>query len=168
MSTAHTNPAPIEVSRKRKSMLARITGGAVLATGVTVATIALWPASATETAHADGKHVGQAVSDLYYANSSEDVDAALADLDQAVSDTRTHASDYVGDQVSAQEDALNRAADGFVGSRTTDSDWDADLYQSELDIAVDDLNSQASNFRTEAPEVEQAFWDGVNEGLAID
>jgi LuxR family maltose regulon positive regulatory protein len=35
-----------------------------------------------------------------------------------------------------------------------------DLYQSELDTAVADLNDNAADFRTEGPEVQQAFWDG--------
>jgi hypothetical protein len=65
----------------------------------------------------------------------------------------------------AQEDALARAAEGFVGSRTTDDAFEADLYQAELDVAVDDLGSQAEDFRTTGPEVQQAFWDGYEAGL---
>jgi uncharacterized phage infection (PIP) family protein YhgE len=144
-----------------------IAGGLLAAVAVTAVTVALWPASAEDTARADGKQVGQAVSDLYYAQSTDEVDAALAGLDDAVAQSRDHASSEVNDQLNKQVDALDRAADGFVGSRTTDDAFEADLYQSELDYALDDLSSQADDFRTHGPQVVQAFWDGVNDGLAV-
>ena len=67
--------------------------------------------------------------------------------------------------MSDQNDALSRAADGFVGSQTAESDFDRDLYQAELDVAKDDLVTQADDFRTQGPEVQQAFWDGYQDGL---
>jgi hypothetical protein len=108
------------------------------------------------------------VTALYHAESSAEVDAALADVHDAVLDTRDHAGDAVYDQAVAQEDALARAADGFVGSLAADDEFEADLYQAELEIAVDDLSSQATDFRDQGPEVRQAFYDGYQEGLAID
>jgi hypothetical protein len=125
----------------------------------------VWPASEADKAREDGKQVGEAVSALYDATSAEEVDAALTDLHDAVADSREHAGDRVSSQVDDQADALARAADGFVGSHTTDDAFEADLYQAELDYAVDDLTSQASDFRAEGPEVQQAFWEGVQEGL---
>jgi hypothetical protein len=145
-----------------------IAGGFLAAVAVTAVTIALWPASAEETARADGKQVGQAASDLYYAQSTDEVDAAMSDLDDAVTQSRDHASSELGDQLNKQVDALDRAADGFVGSRTTDDSFEADLYQSELDYALDDLATGADNFQTNGPQVVQAFWDGVSEGLAVE
>ena len=35
----------------------------------------------------------------------------------------------------------------------------------EVNDALDDLATQADHFRTNAPEVEQAFWEGVDSGL---
>jgi ABC-type transporter Mla subunit MlaD len=69
--------------------------------------------------------VGQAVNQLYYVESTDEVDAAIGELGTAVEDTRDHAGN-----------------------------------------ALDDLSSQASDFRTNAPEVEQAFWEGVDSGLS--
>jgi hypothetical protein len=132
---------------------------------VAAATVAFWPASEADKARDDGEQVGQAVNHLYYAESTDDVDAALDELDQAVSDTLSHQSDALDEQVTDQADALNRAADGFVGSLTSDTEFDQDVYESELDYALDDLSSQADHFRTNAPEVEQAFWQGVDSGL---
>jgi hypothetical protein len=136
---------------------------ALLVAGVVA--IAVWPASETDKARDNGEQVGQAVNDLYNADSSSDVDTALNELDTAVGDTRADISNEFADQVDAQTDALNRAADGFAGSRTTDDAWEADLYQAELDTALDDLTDNASDFRAQGPEVHQAFWDGFESGV---
>jgi hypothetical protein len=89
----------------------------------------------------------------------------LDELNTAVSDTIDHGSDALDEQVADQADALDRAANGVVGALTSDSDFDQELYEAELDYALDDLSSQADHFRTNAPEVEQAFWEGVDSGL---
>jgi hypothetical protein len=157
-----TAPAP---APRRASLTRWIAGGTLGATALTVLAIAVWPASAADRAYDDGQRVGEAVGELYYAESSTEVDAALTELDAAVADTRAHAGDEVADQAADQQDALARAADGFVGAHTTDDAWEADLYQAELEIALDDLTNQASDFRAEGPEVHQAFWDGVQDGL---
>jgi type VI protein secretion system component VasK len=139
---------------------------ALLALAVVAAgTWALWPASEADKARNDGEAVGQAVNHLYYAESTEEVNDALDELDSAVSDTLDHRSDALGEQVTDQTDALERAADGFVGSVTSDNEFDQELYEAELDYALDDLSSQAGEFQTNAPEVEQAFWEGVESGL---
>ena len=132
---------------------------------VAVAAWALWPASEADRARDDGEQVGQAVNHLYYAESTEEVNDALDELNTAVADSLDHAGDAVDEQVTDQADALERAADGFVGSLTSDSEFDQELYEAELDYALDDLSSQAEDFRTNAPEVEQAFWEGVDSGL---
>src|SRR5262245_19589322 len=90
---------------------------ALLALAVVAAgTWALWPASEADKARDDGETVGQAVNHLYYADSTEEVNDALGELNDAVSDSLDHGSDALGEQVSEQADALERAADGFVGS----------------------------------------------------
>jgi hypothetical protein len=149
---------------RTRSLVAWIIGGAALVATIVVVAIAVWPASEADKAREDGKHVGEAVSSLYNAQTSEEVDAALTDLRTAVTDTRDHAISNVSDQVNDQADALYRAADGFVGSHTSDDSFEADLYQAELDYAVDDLDQQAEDFQNEGPEVRQAFWDGYEDG----
>jgi type VI protein secretion system component VasK len=134
---------------------------------VAAATWALWPASEADRARDDGEQVGQAVNHLYYAESTEEVNSALDELNTAVSDTLDHGSEALDEQVSDQADALDRAANGFVGALTSESDFDQELYEAELDYALDDLSSQADDFRTNAPEVEQAFWEGVDSGLNV-
>ena len=131
-----------------------------------VSTFALWPASEADKARDDGEQFGDAVVQLYNADTEAEVDAALVEVDQAVADTREHAGDEAAEQVDEQADALNRAVDGFVGANTTDDAFEADLYQAELDVALDALSGQASDFRAQGPEVQQAFWEGVDESLS--
>jgi hypothetical protein len=145
-------------------MLRWIGSGALIVAAIVAIAIAVWPASEADKAREDGKQLGEAVGALYNATSADEVDAALTDIHTAVVDTREHAGDAVVNQIDDQADALSRAADGFVGAHTTDG-FDQDLYQAELDGAVDDLTSQADDFRTTGPEVQQAFWNGVEEGL---
>lgn len=166
MSVSHTTPAPAARKTSGSSLLRWVSGGLVTAAVLAALTVALWPASEADKARADGEQFGQAVNHLYYADTEAEVDAALAEVDQAVTDTREHAGDEVAEQVAEQEDALVRAADGYVGAVTSDDAFESDLYEAELDVALDDLTSQASDFRAQGPEVHQAFWEGVDEGLA--
>ena len=41
----------------------------------------------------------------------------------------------------------------------------AELYQAELDYAVDDLTRQADDWREQGPEVRQAFAEGFDSGF---
>jgi hypothetical protein len=169
MSVAQPTTAPAADAAgaaDRKSLFRWIGGGTLTATALAVVAIAVWPASEADKAREDGEQVGAAVSQLVAADSSAEVDAALTELDVAVTETRANAGDRVADQVEDQTDALARAADGFVGYYTTDSDWDAALYEAELEIALDDLYGSAESFRTEGPEVQQAFWEGYDSGFS--
>jgi gas vesicle protein len=142
------------------------TGVAVIAV-ITALTIALWPESKEDKARADGKAFGTAVAELQQATTTSDVNDALDDLANAAHDTVSHVGESLSDQVTAQNDALYRAVDGYLGTISSDHDsWDQEVYHDELDQAVSDVKDNASNFRTDAPKVHQAFWDGVEEGLA--
>jgi hypothetical protein len=163
-ATTTTAPAPAGVG-STTSLLAKLAGGTSLAAILAAVTIAVWPASEAEKAYDDGERFGTAVAQLQSADTTDEVDAALTEMSAAVSDTREHSSDAVADQVDDQADALSRAADGFVGEHTADDSFEADLYQAELDVAVDDLTDNAEDFRTTGPEVQQSFWDGYEDGL---
>jgi hypothetical protein len=162
MSPAHT---PESDPRPRRNLLRWAGIGTVVAAGLAVLTIAAWPQSETDKARQDGENVGQAVADLRTAETTDDVNDALDDLHSAVRDTRDHAGDAVYEQVDAQGDAIYHAVNGFMGATTTDDEWDQELYEEELETAVEDLSSQAEEFRTEGPEVQQAFYEGLQEGL---
>jgi hypothetical protein len=169
MSLAHTTTAPAAPAAgatRRTSLLRWVAGGTTVAAILAAGAIAVWPASEAEKARADGEQLGQAVSALYVAETTTEVNAALDDVQTAAIDARDHAGDAVAEQVAETEDALSRAADGFVGVHSTSDDWDAELYQYELDTAVADLEQQADDLATSGPEVQQAFFDGYESGLA--
>ena len=159
-----STPAPA-----RKSMLATwmtwIAGGTAAVAALVVLVIALWPASETEKARDDGERVGAAVAQVQSASTTEEVDDALAELQDALHDTRAHGYDAVTTQVDDQGDALYRAADGYVGSISSDDDFEQAIYNDELDAALSDLETNAQDFQTTGPEVQQAFWDGYETGL---
>jgi hypothetical protein len=152
-------------SRSRASVLRWIAGGALACAVIAALTIALWPTSATDTAYDDGQGLGQAVSDLRTATTYDEVDSAMTDVRGALDTARNHASDELSAQITDQGDALSRALDGFTGAVATSDDWDQSLYEYELDTALDDLSAQADHFRSQAPEVNQAFYDGLQAGL---
>jgi hypothetical protein len=166
MSVTHSTPlATADASRRTK--VVRWVAGTTTALAVSVGiAVAVWPASEADKARADGEQFGAAVAQLQSAQTSEEVDAALTDVHDAAADTRDHAGDAVADHVAQQEDALSRAAEGFVGVHTSDDAFSVDVYQAELNQAIDDLDSQASDFRSTGPEVQQAFWDGYETGVA--
>jgi hypothetical protein len=151
---------------RRTGLIGWIAGSVLVVAALVALTVALWPASEAEKARDDGEQLGQAVAQLYDANSATEVDAALVEIRDAGQAAREHGGDAVATQVADQEDALARALDGFVGSRTTDDAFEADLYQAELDTAVDDLVNQADDFQTNAPEVVQSYWDGFEDGVS--
>jgi uncharacterized protein YdbL (DUF1318 family) len=168
MSIAQSTQTPASGAARTKgrgSLVAKLLGGALVVALLAAVTVAVWPQSAADRARDDGEQLGQAVGDLYYADTDAEVEAAVADIDTAVANTREHAGDELASQVDDQADALSRAADGFVGSRTTDDAWESDLYQAELDVALDDLATNAGDFRAQGPDVHQAFWQGVEDGL---
>ena len=130
--------------------------------------IAVWPASEADKAREDGEQMGQAVAQLYDAQTSAEVEDALVEMSDAAADAREHGGDAVAEQVTDQEAALARAADGVIGALESDDEFEAELYQAELEIALDDLESQAADFRSEGPEVQTAYWEGVEEGLSAE
>jgi acyl-CoA reductase-like NAD-dependent aldehyde dehydrogenase len=144
------------------SLSTKVGLGALCALLAAILTIALWPASEADKARGDGEQLGTAVSSLYAAGSTDEVDAALDDVADAAADTRADAGEQFTERVNDAEDALSRAADGFAGAVSADDGFEQDLYQAELDDAIADLDGQAQDVRDDAPEVEQAFWDGFD------
>ena len=142
----------------------KTTIGVLLVAAIAALTIALWPQSEADKARADGEQLGAAVSSLSTADTEAEAEAALADIRTAADDSRAHLGEYVGGQTDEQANSLDQAVEGYVGAITADDEWDQDLYELELDYALDDLFEQAEDFRSEAPEVQQAFWDGFDDG----
>ena len=163
--TTHVPPVSTAGIRGKTRSQWLIAGGTMIAALLCALTIALWPQSEADKAYADGERLGQATADLYYADSTSEVEAALADIDAAVADTVDHAGDAVSTQVDRQAGALYRAAEGYVGSVSSSGDFESEVYQAELEVAVDDLSRNAEDFQAQGSEVEAAYADGFEDGL---
>ena len=150
---------------RTRSLVLQSVGGVLAVASITVGAVLLWPDSEADKARDDGERVGEAVAAVQAADSESEADAALDELTIAIQDTRDHAGDAVAEQAADQEEALSYAVEGYVGMVEADDDWEADVYEAELEWAMDDLADNASDFRETGPEVQQAFWEGVEEGL---
>jgi hypothetical protein len=148
-----------------RSLMLKITGGLTFAALLTALALAVWPTSNTERARDDGEALATAVTSLNSATTQEEIDAALVDVRDAAADTRDHAGDAIADQVDEQAENLDRAADGAYGMATAGDEFSQDIYEWELEDALTDLNSNAEDFRTEGPEVQQAFWEGYRSAI---
>ena len=149
---------------RARSIVLQSIAATVAIAGVVTAGVLLWPDSEADKAREDGENVGAAVAAVYEADSESEAEAALDGLTVAIEDTREHAGDAIAEQVADQEEDLSYAVEGYVGMIEADDEWEADAYEAELDYAVDELANQASDFRETGPEVQQAFWEGVEEG----
>ena len=122
--SATTTPAPASAgagSKSSSSLLAKLAAGTGVAAILAAGTIALWPASETEKAHDDGKAFGAAVAQLQAADTYEEVDDALVELNVAAQDTADHAGSAVSDQVNDQADALDREFRAFAATPGPDA-----------------------------------------------
>ena len=63
----------------------------------------VWPASEADKARDDGEQLGEAVTQLYEADSQSEVDAALAEVDEAVTKSAEHGGDAVAEQATRQD-----------------------------------------------------------------
>jgi hypothetical protein len=148
-----------------RNLIRWIAGGTLLAAAAVALALAVWPASETDKARDDGERFGAAVAQLQDATTQAEVEDALDEIHAAAADTADHADAAVAGQVNDQADALDRAADGAYGAATADDEFSQEIYESELDVALDDLASQADDFRAQGPDVRDAFWSGYQDGL---
>jgi|tagenome__1003787_1003787.scaffolds.fasta_scaffold20495675_1 hypothetical protein len=120
--------------------------------------------SPEDTAHDNGKAVGQALQDLSQAGDPAAVQAAAGELRTAVANVDDDVGDRVRNQVAVQRDGLNKAI-GQVRTAATASNPDAAAQaRSELEGQVGELRSQAASFASTNDSVTNSFWDGVRDG----
>jgi hypothetical protein len=142
-------------------IIGAVTGVAV----VVVLAVALWPQSAEDRAYDDGQRLGQALTDLRTADTYAEVDAGLTDVRHAASKAHDHVGDALDEQLTKQQNAFFAAVDGYAGATTTDDAWEQDVYDAELDDALNAFDDQADDFRSSSDDVARAFGDGLQSGL---
>ena len=146
------------------SAVKAITGAALIALMLTALTIAVWQTEADK-ARDDGEQLGEAVTQVYDADSQSELDSALAEVDEAVSESADHAGDAVTDQAERQAEALDLAVEGYYGAVTTTDEWEQDVYETELSYALDVLSYNADEFRSTSDDVVEAYWEGFDDGF---
>ena len=106
-------------------------------------------------AERDGKKLGEAICDLRDAETAEDADAALAEIDEQLDDIGNKLALYTAED---RADITNNLADlaehGIQGQ--------PNLAQQDLTV----LERSVENIASDVNETSEAAWDGVLQGLA--
>jgi gas vesicle protein len=144
-------------------MTGRRTFGAVLAASVALLAAGCGD-SPEDTAHDNGKDVGQALRALADANSADEVQSAAAKLKDAVGQVRDDTGDRVRSQVQVQSDQIGQAIDDVKAAATAPDPATAATARTELQSDLQSLRSQAGSLSDSSDSVANSFWDGVQQG----
>jgi hypothetical protein len=140
---------------------ARITGTALAALALAAAGCGDSP---EDTAHDNGKAVGEALQSLMNADNADEVRAAGQDLRDAVAKSLDSAGDTARQQVRVQTDHLNKAIGQFRTAATSGDQQRADAARLEMQSEIQDARTQAAAFRDSGDSKTNAFWQGVKDG----
>lgn len=143
-----------------------MSGRAALAASLTAVALAVAGCgdSPEDTAHSDGKAVGQALAQLGDAQDVQQLTSATVAVRQAVSDVGDDVGSRVRKQVDAQQDSLSAVVGELRTAITSDNADARDQARSKLQDSVQDLRSRASSFSESNDSVANSFWDGVKDG----
>ena len=122
---------------------------AVAALGVTAG------CSQKYSAERDGKKLGEAICDLHDAETAEDAEAALADVNEQLDDLGNKFAMYTAED---RADIANNLAD-LAEHRVQGQ---PNLLRQDLAV----LERSADNIREDVNETSRAAWDGVLQGLS--
>ena len=147
------------------STVRTVAGAALVALVLGALTLMVWPASEADKAREDGEQLGEAVTQVYEADSESEMDAALAEVDEAVTDSLEHGGEAVAEQAARQDEALDLAVEGYVGAVESTDSFEQDVYETELDYALTELEYNADEFRSSSDDVVAAYWEGFDDGF---
>lgn len=120
--------------------------------------------SPEDTAHDNGKAVGEALAQLGDAQDVQQLTDATVAVRQAVSDVSDDVGSRVRKQVDAQQDSLSSVVGDLRTAITSDNAEARDQARAKLQDSVQDLRSRASSFSDSNDSVTNSFWDGVKDG----
>jgi hypothetical protein len=140
---------------------ARITATALIALAFAAAGCGDSP---EDTAHDNGKAVGEALQSLMNADNADELRAAGQDLRDAVSEAADSAGDRARQQVRIQTDHLNKAIGQFRTAVTSSDQQRADAARVEMQAEIQEARAQAAAFRDSGDSKTNAFWQGVKDG----
>jgi ElaB/YqjD/DUF883 family membrane-anchored ribosome-binding protein len=120
--------------------------------------------SPEDTAHSNGKAIGEALRQVTDADSAQQLQDALGSLKSAVADVSDDVGDRARHQASVQRDTINKAIGDVRQAATSTNPDTAAQAKAELQNDVQDLRSQAGSFAHTNDSVANSFWDGVKDG----
>jgi hypothetical protein len=121
--------------------------------------------SPEDTAHSDGKAVGQALAQLGDARNAQELTSGVTAVRNAVSDVSDDVGDRVRGQVAAQRDSLDEVVDQLRTAITSDDPTAQATARTRLQSDIQDLRARAASFGTSDDSVANSFWDGVKDGF---
>ena len=120
-----------------------------------LSTIVMAGCSQKYSAERDGKKLGEAICDLREADSAEEADAALEDINEQLDDLGNKYALYTAED---RSDVQNNLADLYEH-----------IIQGQPNLAMQDLavlERSSDNIADDVNEVARAAWEGVLEGTA--
>lgn len=121
--------------------------------------------SPEDTAHSDGKAVGQALAQLSDARNAQELTSGVTAVRNAVGDVSDDVGDRVRKQVDAQRDSLNGVVGDLRTAITSDDAAAQANARTQLQSDIQDLRSRAQSFSKSDDSVANSFWDGVKDGF---
>ena len=120
-----------------------------------VPALALTACSRKYTSERDGKALGQAICDLWEADTAEAADEAVSDIEAEVENLEAEYAFYTSEQRETVQSGLSEFFDHA-------SEGDTEAMQEDLAS----LDGTAKSIAEDASEVTQAAWDGLRQGLS--
>ena len=132
-----------------------MTKSRTILTVLALSTIVMAGCSQKYSAERDGKKLGEAICDLREADSTEEADAALEDINEQLDDLGNKYALYTAED---RSDVQNNLAD-----------LHEHIIQGQPNLAMQDLavlERSSDNIADDVNEVARAAWEGVLEGTA--
>lgn len=120
--------------------------------------------SPEDTAHSDGKAVGQALAQLGDAQDVQQLTSATVAVRQAVSDVSDDVGSRVRTQLQAQRATLEATVAELRSAITAENATTRDQARANVQLRVQDLRANAAAFSDSGDSVANSFWDGVKDG----
>jgi hypothetical protein len=121
--------------------------------------------SPEDTAHSNGKAVGEALAQLGDARNAQELTSGVTAVRNAVGDVGDDVGDRVRGQVDAQRDSLNAVVGDLRTAITSDNTTAQANARTQLQSDIQDLRSRATSFSKSNDSVANSFWDGVKDGF---
>jgi protein-tyrosine-phosphatase len=120
--------------------------------------------SPEDEAREEGKELGQAVHQLYEAETSQEIFQAMDRVVAARDNLRSDVRKVAGEQLEVQSDSLADATEAIGEAATATTAQELDDARQDLRNAIQNIRAQAETFESQNDALANAFWRGFQEG----